>query len=539
MVSTFLRCVFGPQLLRLNLRAGLATDYQPVTAERWGDSVLFSVSVAAKMLVYASPIVLPWALRQGWISLTLEGAVFVSKFLTGLGIVVAGALVLRTLGRLSNPAYTQFVTVLANAKRDYSAENKKLISQYDFHFSGWPIDWSVLNHTGDPSKPLVYLPSNQTSNWTMWPMDWLAWLLTHSFGISLVYPGSMGIMKYLVERPLIEGRTKLVLEHGGERFKVETRDGNLIDTMFVDQRSKNSGSTLVICCEGNAGFYEIGIMTTPISCGYSVLGWNHPGFYGSTGTPYPEQETMAADAVMQFAVSELGFKVENIVVFGWSIGGFTSTWLAMNYPEIKGLVLDATFDDLLPLAVPRMPASMSGLVTRAVRNHMNLNIGEQLSKYAGPVRLFRRSNDEMICTSDGELWSNRGNNLLISLLKSRYPSLSSDLAVDTVTTLIYTPGGLDRFKDNEMEEQFAQFVRENGSEAFSSLGENLSEEDQGRMLCVLAAKFMTDLNTTHCTPLQPHKFILPWDASVEAEFVTVEANKEENFEKSEVVVEDK
>jgi hypothetical protein len=38
----------------------------------------------------------------------------------------------------------------------------------------------------------------------------------------------------------------------------------------------------VICSEGNAGFYEIGIMVTPLEAGYSVLGWNHPGFGGST-----------------------------------------------------------------------------------------------------------------------------------------------------------------------------------------------------------------------------------------------------------------
>ena len=80
------------------------------------------------------------------------------------------------------------------------------------------------------------------------------------------------------------------------------------------------GSKLVICCEGNAGFY------------------------GSTGTPYPEQETMAADAVMQFAIHKLGFKVEDIIVTGWSIGGFSSTWLAMNYPEISGLVRSKSDD---------------------------------------------------------------------------------------------------------------------------------------------------------------------------------------------------
>lgn len=43
-----------------------------------------------------------------------------------------------------------------------------------------------------------------------------------------------------------------------------------------------NGATLVITCEGNCGFYEVGIITTPLNKGYSVLGWNHPGFGGST-----------------------------------------------------------------------------------------------------------------------------------------------------------------------------------------------------------------------------------------------------------------
>lgn len=53
--------------------------------------------------------------------------------------------------------------------------------------------------------------------------------------------------------------------------------------MFIDKRNETqNGNTLVICSEGNAGFYEIGIMCTPIEAGYSTLGWNHPGFGGST-----------------------------------------------------------------------------------------------------------------------------------------------------------------------------------------------------------------------------------------------------------------
>merc|ERR1712013_692417 len=256
-MSSFLRCLFGPKLLRLNLNQALVTDYEPVLAEQWGDTVLTSISCAARIILYTSPLVLPVAMRQGWVAMSPEGVISLSKFLAGLGIVVAGALLLRTLGRLNNPAYTQFINVLADAKRDYTRAAKAAMSRYDFEFSAWPLDWDVRSQEGDRSKPLVYLSNSESNSLAKLPVDLLAWLLTHSFGITLVYPGSMSLMKMLIEKPLTEGRTKLLLEQGGERFRVGTMDGNMIDTMFVDHRTKNSnGDTLVICCEGNAGVLE-------------------------------------------------------------------------------------------------------------------------------------------------------------------------------------------------------------------------------------------------------------------------------------------
>lgn len=78
--------------------------------------------------------------------------------------------------------------------------------------------------------------------------------------------------------------------YNGKRAKIIAADGNAIDTMFVDNRLDSSkGNILVICSEGNSGFYEIGIMTTPIKAGYSALGWNHPGFAESTVSYYVDK----------------------------------------------------------------------------------------------------------------------------------------------------------------------------------------------------------------------------------------------------------
>lgn len=95
------------------------------------------------------------------------------------------------------------------------------------------------------------------------------------------------LSKCFLGNPLFHGRTNLVESFNGQRAKIQTGDGNTLDTMFVDNRSSSpDGNILVICCEGNAGFYEVGIMASPIKTGYSALGWNHPGFAESTVSAY-------------------------------------------------------------------------------------------------------------------------------------------------------------------------------------------------------------------------------------------------------------
>ena len=69
------------------------------------------------------------------------------------------------------------------------------------------------------------------------------------------------------------------------------------------------------------------------------MGWNHPGFAGSSGKPFPEQEQEAIDAIMQYATFRLGFPENKIILFAWSIGGYTAAFAAMNYPRVKAVIL--------------------------------------------------------------------------------------------------------------------------------------------------------------------------------------------------------
>lgn len=335
--------------------------------------------------------------------------------------------------------------------------------------------------------------------WTPNPYRVLSWLMVQSFGISLVYPGSMSLLQAGIAEALQQGRAKYVLEKQGKRFKLQSADKNDIDVMFFDRRNVTAlGSTLVISCEGNAGFYEVGVAATPIEAGYSVLGWNHPGFGGSTGTPFPSQEANAIDAVMQFALEKLGFAPDDIIIHGWSIGGYTASWAAMNYPDVRGVILDATFDHLMPLAVPRMPEVMEPLVRTGVAEYVNLNVADQLVKFNGPIKLIRRAMDEMISTDPADISSNRGNHLLKRLLSHRYPNLfSSKMVEDTLDAYLSTSLKVqeDLIKNLNIGEDdllalISQAAEDDGGPRSypSSLGDGLNEGTRAKMALYLVSR---------------------------------------------------
>lgn len=59
-------------------------------------------------------------------------------------------------------------------------------------------------------------------------------------------------------------------QYDAHRAKLLSSDGNYIDCMFIDRRGSPDitakGNKVVICCEGNAAFYELGMIEIPLMC---------------------------------------------------------------------------------------------------------------------------------------------------------------------------------------------------------------------------------------------------------------------------------
>ncbi|XP_015263451.1 PREDICTED: abhydrolase domain-containing protein 16B [Gekko japonicus] len=363
------------------------------------------------------------------------------------------------------------------------------------------------------------------------PGQLASYVMAHSLGRWLLYPGSMFLLNQALLPILAKGQARLQEEYHGKRAKLMARDGNKIDTMFVDRRAaadaaEHRGKQLVVCCEGNVSFYEWGCLSTPLQTGYSVLGWNHPGFGGSTGQPYPQNDANAVDVVIQYATRCLGFKLQDIIVYGWSLGGYSATWAAMTYPSLGSLVLDATFDDLLPLALNVMPKSWKKLVVRTVKDHFNLNVGEQLCKYSGPVLLIRRTKDEVITTCPDledqvtNVRYNRANELLLQLLEHRYPDVMTHEGRAAVHDWLraanpsqeaaicrrykvdeeWCLGELQSYKSGQgLEIRFPWRV-----------GKFMASRDKQQIALFLAQKHMKNIEASHWSLLKPNDFQMPW-----------------------------
>uniref|UniRef100_A0A8C3HIV2 Abhydrolase domain containing 16A, phospholipase n=1 Tax=Chrysemys picta bellii TaxID=8478 RepID=A0A8C3HIV2_CHRPI len=498
-MAKLLSCVLGPRLYRVYRDRGPARPsrdgdeaaegaqdgswesyYQPRTLEKHADSILALASVLWSISYYTSPLAMFYLYRKGY--LTMSKVVPFSHYAGTMLLLLAGVACLRGIGRWTNPQYIQFITILEDSHRLGTPEIKVKGVGGDPDLSLRPGgNNNAWRGAGEQRRPHLPPPSAPPS-----------YIVAHTFGRRMLYPGSVYLLQKAVMPMLLQGQARLVEEYNGKRAKLLACDGNEIDTMFVDRResSEPHGKKLVICCEGNAGFYEVGCLPTPLDAGYSVLGWNHPGFAGSTGVPLPQNEANAMDVVMQYAIHRLGFPPEDIVLYAWSIGGFTATWAAMSYPDISALVLDASFDDLVPLALKVMPESCRGLVTRTVRQYLNLNNGEQLCRYQGPVLLVRRTKDEIITTTVPEdIMSNRGNDLLLKLLQHR--------------------GGLEAEREAWSQDAWVLSPASGYSRGWSippcppSLIPSLFSALQAR-------KHLRNFEATHCTPLPPPAFRLPW-----------------------------
>ncbi|HAV14413.1 MAG TPA: alpha/beta hydrolase [Opitutae bacterium] len=130
-------------------------------------------------------------------------------------------------------------------------------------------------------------------------------------------------------------------EEGAEIIYLDSKDGERIAAYHLSERSS---PLLMLYSHGNGE--DIGLirptMETFLESGVSVLAYDYPGYGLSSGNASESGVYAAADAAYKYATETLGYKPENITLYGRSLGSGPSCWLAERYP-VKGIILDGAF----------------------------------------------------------------------------------------------------------------------------------------------------------------------------------------------------
>jgi hypothetical protein len=206
------------------------------------------------------------------------------------------------------------------------------------------------------------------------------------------------------------------------------------------------------------------------------------------------------------------------MVYWWISGDLVRTFLFLtnnstsfrataNYPRVRALILDASFDHVLPLAVAHMPSFAGDIVKIAIKEHFDLDVTEQLKKYDGPVRIIRRYYDEVVTSYNGpdeerRRRENRGNYLLAEFLKQRYPQV---------------------LEDDEDYSVVLDFLSASGHggelvvcrESFNALsGYNLdyilpNRDLRSHLIRLLCSAHFYDVHSSHVVPLKAEEFRIP------------------------------
>lgn len=132
-----------------------------------------------------------------------------------------------------------------------------------------------------------------------------------------------------------------LLQRNIESLGLTTSDGERIYSILLKNRESDS---LVIYLHGNGGTIHgrIGMLEKIRKMGHSVIGVSYRGYLLSTGSPSQEGLFEDAETVYRFVTENRGYKPEQVIVFGRSLGSAIAIDL-VSKRETKGLIAVSPF----------------------------------------------------------------------------------------------------------------------------------------------------------------------------------------------------
>ena len=174
-------------------------------------------------------------------------------------------------------------------------------------------------------------------------------------------------------------------------------DGNTIHAWWLPP--PDGSRRVLLYCHGNGGnLSHRGAMLTEFQkrLGCGVLVFDYPGYGKSTGWPVEAGCHAATDAAFGWLTAK-GFRPEEVVLFGESLGGGVASELATKH-AVRGLVMCCTYSSVPDAAAHRYPWLPCHLVMSAKFESV-----KKLPNVTCPVVVIHGTDDRTIPYRQGEV----------------------------------------------------------------------------------------------------------------------------------------
>lgn len=211
-----------------------------------------------------------------------------------------------------------------------------------------------------------------------------------------VYIG-LSILLYVRQAKYVYYPSRKVIDNPGdinlyfEDVLLKTQDGETISCWYVPCGGYEGSGKVVIFSHGNAGNIgdRLGTIQVFNKMGYDVMVYDYRGYGASTGQTTEQGTYWDALTVWNYVKGDKGIPPEKIVIFGRSLGGAISAWLA---EQVKpgALILESSF-----LSAPDMARKMFPYLPIRLLCKFDYNTGERLTNIECPVVVAHSVEDDM------------------------------------------------------------------------------------------------------------------------------------------------
>lgn len=170
-------------------------------------------------------------------------------------------------------------------------------------------------------------------------------MITHIFIVSfimlcIIYASGV-LYAYLMADRLIFPKVIPSYQSHSKIITLDSSDGEKIAAIYLPV---DTPEHLLLYSHGNGE--DIGHIQPLLELfrehGIAVFAYDYPGYGLSSGQPSEAGVYAAADAAYQYITETLGYKPQQITLYGRSLGSGPSCWLAERYP-VAGLIIDGGF----------------------------------------------------------------------------------------------------------------------------------------------------------------------------------------------------